>query len=73
LDGEVETFNQYLNNDVYGFTIEDEEGNVLESVGGFYGDDFVENGMADHIDSELLGMSETELIEHIKQVDVEYA
>jgi hypothetical protein len=73
LDGEIETFNQYLNNDVYGFTIEDEEGNVLESVGGFYGDDFVENGMADHIDSELLGMSDTELIEHIKQVDVEYA
>ena len=73
LDGEVETFNQYLNNDVYGFTIEDEEGNVLESVGGFYGDDFAENGMVGYIDSELLGMSETELIEHIKQVDVEYA
>jgi hypothetical protein len=73
LEGEVETFNQYLNNDVYGFTIEDEEGNVLESVGGFYGDDFAENGMVGHIDSELLGMSETELIEHIKQVDVEYA
>jgi len=26
LEGEVETFDKYLNNDVYGFTIEDEDG-----------------------------------------------
>ena len=73
LEGEVETFNQYLNNDVYGFTIEDEDGNVIDSCGGFYGDDFVNNGMIEHIDSDELGMSETELIEYLKKVDVEYA
>ena len=73
MEGEVETFNQYLNNDVYGFTIEDEDGNVIDSCGGFYGDDFVNNGMIEHIDSDELGMSETELIEYLKKVDVEYA
>jgi len=73
LEGEVETFNQYLNNDVYGFTIEDEDGYVIDSCGGFYGDDFVNNGMIEHIDSDKLGMSETELIEYLNKVDVEYA
>ena len=72
LDGEVETFDQYLRGDVYSFTIEDDNGDVINSCGGFYGDDFAENGMADHIDHEDLGLSShEELIEMLKNAEVE--
>ena len=72
LDGEVETFDQYLRGDVYSFTIEDDNGDVINSCGGFYGDDFVENGMADHIDHEDLGLSShEELVEMLKNAEVE--
>ena len=38
LQGEVETYNQYINGEVYGFIIEDENGNPVEdgSCWGFY-------------------------------------
>lgn len=34
---EVETYNQYLNGDVYGYVILDEDGSTLDSCWGFYG------------------------------------
>jgi hypothetical protein len=37
LRGEVETYNQYLTGDVYGYVIEDAAGNNLDSCWGFYG------------------------------------
>ena len=37
LEGEVESYNQYLQGDVYLFHIEDENGEVVDSCGGFYG------------------------------------
>ena len=40
LEGEVETYNQYLTGDVYTFCIEDKEGNLVDSCGGFYGMDY---------------------------------
>lgn len=40
LNQEVETFNQYLSGDIYGFQIEDEKGTHLESCWGFYGLDY---------------------------------
>ena len=52
LKGEVETYDQYLRGDIYGFVIEDKDGNELEACGGFYGDDPEENGMKDHISKE---------------------
>lgn len=39
LTAEVETYNQWLNGDIYGYIIEDSEGNVLDSCWGFYGVD----------------------------------
>lgn len=39
LKSEVETYDQYLTGDVYGFVIEDEKGDVKYSCGGFYGAD----------------------------------
>ena len=33
----IETWNQYLSSDVWGYVIEDEDGNTVESCWGFYG------------------------------------
>jgi hypothetical protein len=56
LTGEVETYSQYLEGAVYGFTIyehdiydEPDEGESTDSCWGFYGHDPKENGMNDHL------------------------
>jgi len=57
LEGEVETYDQYIRGDVYYFNIEKVETCNLgcehteqeDSCGGFYGDDIKENGVLDHI------------------------
>jgi len=38
LDGEVEVFGQYLNGEVYGYTVVDSDGEELDSCWGYYGD-----------------------------------
>jgi len=38
LEGEIETYDQYLRGDVYGFVIEDSEGEEVDSCWGYYGD-----------------------------------
>ena len=53
LINEVETLNQYVSGDVYGFVVEDQEGNQEDSCWGFYGDDVAANGMTDYLDEEL--------------------
>ena len=61
LRGEVETYDQFLRGDVYGFELYDDpcptcghKGEVTDSCWGFYGDDPIENGMNDHLDCDLL-------------------
>ena len=49
LKGEVETYNRYLEGDIWRFTLENEEGDLEDSCGGFYGDDPLKNGMSDHL------------------------
>lgn len=41
LRGEVETYDQYLTGDVYGYTVESPDGDDLHSCWGFYGMDHV--------------------------------
>jgi hypothetical protein len=53
LRGEVETYDQYLIGDVYGFRIievdeDDEEIDEIDSCWGFFGDDYKTNGMIEH-------------------------
>lgn len=36
LRGEVKTYDQYIRGDIYRFTIENEDGEILDSCGGFY-------------------------------------
>jgi hypothetical protein len=47
LMGEVETYNQYLMGEVYGFVLEDVEGEQIDSCWGFYGMDLTKNGIFD--------------------------
>lgn len=42
LKGEVETYDQYLTGDVYGYVIEDEDGEEVESCWGYYGEGYAE-------------------------------
>lgn len=55
---EVETMDQYVRGDVYGFKIKNPEGDVVDSCSGFYGSDIKENGILDHIDSEPVNLND---------------
>jgi hypothetical protein len=62
VDGEIETLDQYIRGDVYGFQVCDENDNVEDSCWGFYGDDIKENGILDNLSKED--------IEFINQVEL---
>jgi hypothetical protein len=42
IDGEVKQYDQYLTGDVWGYVIEDREGEQVDSCWGFYGADYCE-------------------------------
>ena len=42
LQGEIDTYNQWATGDVWWFCIEDEDGEHLESCGGFFGREYCE-------------------------------
>lgn len=50
---EIKTYDQYLTGDVWGFEIEDPNGNFIDSCWGFYGCDPKENGMWDAWSEEI--------------------
>lgn len=65
LEGEVETYDQYLRGDVYRFKVIERKDCVycgayhereLDSCGGFFGDNIKTNGILDHIDDEILDL-----------------
>ncbi len=49
-ESELNTLDQEIAGDVYGFVLYDEDGEVEDSCGGFYGSDLNENGMGDYLD-----------------------
>lgn len=51
---EVETYDQYLTGDIYGFEVETPEGDHVNSCWGFYGSNPHTNGIKDHIEAEIL-------------------
>lgn len=62
---ELKTYDEYLQGDVWGYTITDEEGDEVDSCGGFYGDDIDQNGLLDsagmeHFKGLLAAWSERE-------------
>ena len=50
LVAEVKVYDQYLTGDVYGFILKDAEGDAVDSCWGFYGDNWKENGLTDHVE-----------------------
>ena len=50
LTSEVETYSQYLEGDVYCFTVEDADGETVESCGGFYGMESAKDEVNSQID-----------------------
>ena len=50
LRSSVESYDQFLKGEIYGFIVEDINGEHIDSCWGFYGDDPDENGMSDHWD-----------------------
>jgi len=54
LEGEVETYNNYVSGDGYGYQVEDKEGNDIHSCWGFYGeDDYMIEQAKDNIDYDI--------------------
>lgn len=52
LCSEVDLYNDYFSGDVYGFTITYKESNEeVDSSSGFYGPDYIENGIFDYVSS----------------------
>ena len=64
LKGEIETLNQYLSGEVYGFRLmaneDDDELDDIDSCWGFYGEDIYTNGITDHVD-----MNEVKRVEYM--------
>ena len=54
LDAEVEVYDQYVRGDVYLFELTDENGDEIDSCGGFYGDDWKTNGISAYVGEEFL-------------------
>ena len=69
LEAQVEVLNHYVSGDVFGFKILDSEDSVVDSYWGFYGDNFLENGIYDYIDKDLLGITDEELKTLLKTIE----
>jgi len=54
LEGEVNEYDQYLRGDVYLFELTDETGKTIDSCGGFFGDDWKNNGLLDNVGDEWI-------------------
>ena len=54
LENEVNEYDQYLRGDVYLFELTDENGDEIDSCGGFFGDDWKNNGLLDHVGEDFL-------------------
>lgn len=65
LRGEVETYDQYLRGEVYGYTVEDENDEVLDSCWGFFGVDFVKQEAINSVNWWIEDRRK-ERIEHVK-------
>jgi len=67
LRAEVKLYDDYLTGNVYGFIVEEWDGETWEHVDscfGFFGDDIHTNGIADHLDSDLIDLAENAEVEY---------
>ena len=67
LENEVKIYNDYLTGNVYGYVVEDKQGEQVDSCWGFYGDyddEYMVNAAKDIIDYEVKARKET----HVKKL-----
>lgn len=64
LEAELKELDYYGRGEVYGFEITDENGDHIDSCGGFYGDDWKLNGMIDYIPEDLH--------DQLENIEIEY-
>lgn len=57
LQGEVETYDQYLRGDVWGYSIEDKDGEEEDSVWGFFGQDYCLEEAKSVVDTYLIPLA----------------
>jgi hypothetical protein len=50
---EVAVYDNYLNGEVYQFTVEDEQGNIVDSCGGFFGGSGLQEIKSEHSDETV--------------------
>lgn len=65
LEGEIEIFDSYCKGDVYGFVVEDEDGEQIDSCYGYYGDEGMKDAIfdaEDSIDCELERRKKAEIM-----------
>jgi len=68
LEGEVETYDQYLRGDVYGYQTEGEL--CSDSCWGFFGSDHEESGLLEHAKAEIDYEVKKDLIENGEQLSL---
>ena len=56
---EVTTYDQYLRGDMYGFTMNDQNGKYMDSCWGYFGDDFEKNGLMETVRDYIENYKET--------------
>lgn len=66
-EGLIKSWNDCLSGNVYGFTIEDKEGEHLGSCGGFYGD-IEESGVIEEAKSEADSIADERLKKHLQKL-----
>lgn len=59
LEGEINTLNNYVSGDVFGYKLFNKKGDVVDSCWGFYGTDMATNGITDNVDDD-------EIVEKLK-------
>lgn len=71
LEGEVQVYNDYLSGSVYYYTVEDPEGEHIDSCGGFYGYDHENSGLLEYaknaIDCNVATRVKQKRKEHIQR------
>ena len=58
MESEVNTFDEYVKGEVFGFQVKDSEGEDVNSCWGFYGSDFKTNGILEHVESEPVNLDD---------------
>ena len=70
---EIKEFSSYISGDVYAFDVISENESDIDSCGGFFGDNFEENGLIDYLNYEDFGLnSREELVKYVNSIEISY-